>query len=108
MWAEQVQREQLYADPELSVPRLARMLGTNSAYVSRAFNQGLGESFSGFINRLRCEAVAARLRAGSTEDLLELALDCGFSSKASFNRAFRATFHCNPSAYRRGQGSNPE
>lgn len=104
-WSERVRRERLYADPELSVPRLARMLGTNTAYVSRAFNEGLGQSFSVFINRLRCEEVAERLRAGAREDLLDLALDCGFSSKASFNRAFRAAFGCSPSAYRQHQGS---
>jgi len=105
-WAERVRSERLYADPELSVSRLARILGTNSAYVSRAFNEGLGQNFSAFINRLRCEDVAARLRDGASDDLLDLALDCGFSSKASFNRAFRAAFACNPSAYRHAHGSN--
>jgi len=105
-WAERIRRERLYADPELSVPRLARILGTNSAYVSRAFNAGLGQNFSAFINQLRCEEVAARLRAGAGEDLLDLALDCGFSSKASFNRAFQAAFGCTPSAYRKAHGSN--
>jgi AraC-like DNA-binding protein len=105
LWAERVRRERLYADPELSVQRLARLLGTNSAYVSRAFNEGLGHNFSGFINRLRCEEVAARLRAGADDDLLDLALDSGFSSKASFNRAFQASFGCSPSSYRRAQGS---
>ena len=105
-WAERVRTERLYADPELSVPRLARLLGTNSAYVSRAFNAGLGASFSEFINGLRCEDVAARLSDGVGDDLLDLALDSGFSSKASFNRAFRARFACSPSTYRKAHGSN--
>lgn len=107
-WAERVRRERLYADPELSVASLARTLGTNSAYISRAFNAGLGQNFSGFINRLRSEDIAARLRDGTEDDLLDIALDCGFSSKASFNRAFRAAFDCSPSAYRQKHGSNPE
>ncbi len=106
-WLNRVARERLFADPELSVPRLARILGTNSAYVSRAFNQGVGESFSNVINRLRSEDVAARLREGASADLLDLALESGFSSKASFNRAFQASFGCSPSAYRR-QVSKPE
>lgn len=59
-WAERVKVERLYADPELSVPRLSRILGTNSSYVSRAFNAGIGETFSGFINRLRSEEVSSR------------------------------------------------
>lgn len=107
-WAERVRAERLYADPELSVPRLARLLGTNTAYVSRAFNEGLGQNFSTFVNRLRVEEVAERLRAGADADLLDLALDSGFSSKASFNRVFRAAFGCSPSAYRRANGSKSE
>lgn len=107
-WLARIRAERLYADPELSVPRLARLLGTNSAYVSRAFNQGHGVSFSTFINQLRCEEIAARLRAGATDDLLDMALDCGFSSKASFNRAFRASLGCAPSAFRQNHGAKPE
>lgn len=107
-WSERVRRERLYVDPELSVPRLARILGTNTAYVSRAFNEGMGQNFSGFINQMRCEDVAARLREGTREDLLDLALECGFSSKASFNRAFLGAFGCSPSSYRRQHGSNPK
>jgi AraC-like DNA-binding protein len=107
-WAERVRRERLYADPELSVASLARTLGTNSAYISRAFNEGLGQNFSAFINRLRSEEVADRLRGGADGDLLDLALDCGFSSKASFNRAFRAAYDCSPSAYRHLNGSKPK
>ncbi|MET3709968.1 AraC-like DNA-binding protein [Sphingomonas trueperi] len=41
------------------------------------------------------------LRGGSKADLLDLAMEAGFSSKASFNRAFLATFGATPSAYRR-------
>ena len=100
-WESRIRDERLFADPELSVARLAKSLGTNSAYVSRAFNEGLGQNFSMFINRLRSEEVAARLRDGADADLLDLALECGFSSKASFNRAFQATFGCTPSAYRK-------
>lgn len=105
-WAGRVRRERIFTDPELSVPRLARILGTNSSYVSRAFNDGLGESFSAYINRLRCEEVAERLRGGSADDLLDLALESGFSSKASFNRAFRSVFGLSPSDYRFAHGSN--
>lgn len=105
-WAGRIIRERIFADPELSVPRLAKTLGTNSSYVSRAFNDGLGESFSAYINRLRCEDVAERLREGSSNDLLDLALESGFSSKASFNRAFRATYGLSPSTYRQAHGSN--
>lgn len=105
VWAGRIRQERLYADPELSVAQLARILGTNTAYVSRAFNEGLGSNFSSFINQLRCEEVAAHIRGGAGTGLLDLALASGFSSKPSFNRAFLATFGCSPSAYRRAHGS---
>ncbi|WP_297514114.1 helix-turn-helix domain-containing protein [uncultured Caulobacter sp.] len=90
-----------WREPDLSLPGLARRLGANSGRVSRAINLGLGVNFSTFVNGLRAEAVADALRAGSKQDLLDLAMDMGFSSKASFNRAFRARFGAPPSDYRR-------
>ncbi|WP_428151906.1 helix-turn-helix domain-containing protein [Brevundimonas sp.] len=88
-------------EPELGLPVLARRLATNTGRLSRAINQGLGMNFSAWINGLRAEAVAAALDAGSQDDLLTLAFDAGFSSKASFNRAFHARYGVAPSRYRR-------
>jgi AraC-like DNA-binding protein len=107
-WAHCVREGQWQRDPQLSLATLARMLATNTAHLSRALNEGLGMNFSTFIARLRCEDVAAALRSGSDADLLVLALDAGFGSKATFNRAFRAHFSQSPSAYRRSHGSNPK
>ncbi|WBH17856.1 AraC family transcriptional regulator [Sphingomonas radiodurans] len=101
VWAETVRREGWAANAELSLAMLARQLGTNTSHLSRALNEGLGMGFSGFINGLRCEAVAAAIDRGSQDDLLDLALEAGFSSKASFNRAFQAAYGMTPSAYRR-------
>lgn len=88
-------------EPDLSMPILARRLATNTGRLSRAINQGLGVNFSAWVNGVRAETVAAALDAGSTEDLLTLAFDAGFSSKASFNRAFQTRFGVAPSRYRR-------
>lgn len=108
-WAATTRAERWHTDPELSLALLARRLGTNTGYLSRALNEGLGVNFSTFVNRLRCESVAEALQAGREDDLLDLALEAGFSSKASFNRAFRVEFGCTPSEYRaRGRVSNPE
>ena len=54
---------------------------------------------------MRSETVAKALDDGSTEDLLDLAFAAGFSSKASFNRAFHATYGMTPSTYRRASAS---
>lgn len=99
-WAERVRAEGWARDPDLTLARLARRLGTNTGYLSRAINQGESTNFASFIAGLRAEAVAARLRAGDNSDLLTIALEEGFGSKASFNRAFAATLGEAPSAYR--------
>jgi AraC-like DNA-binding protein len=95
-------------DPQLTLDGLARRLGTNTTYVSRALNLGLGQSFNECVNRLRTEAVAAELRAGSTRDLVQLGFDAGFNSKASFQRAFRRYMDTTPSAYREAHSAAAE
>jgi len=100
-WIERVRVEGWYREPDLSLARVARLLGTNASYVSRAFNDGAGRNFSVVINGLRCDEVAQRLKAEDGGNILQFAIDAGFSSKASFNRAFRDRHGMTPQAYRR-------
>lgn len=100
-WAEKVRSEGWAVDPELSLSALARRLGTNTGHLSRAINEGLGVNFSTFVNDLRAKHVADMLTEGRRDDLLDLALEAGFSSKASFNRAFAASMGVTPSVFRK-------
>lgn len=105
-WREQVQREQLWRDPQLTLPRLAGRLGVSQAQLSRAINQGLGLNFNQFINRMRVDSVRQSLADPlDKRSVLRIALDAGFSSKASFNRAFKAETGRTPSDLRRGEAS---
>jgi AraC-like DNA-binding protein len=100
-WEAELRRSDWWRDPDLDLSALARKLGTNTSYLSRALNEGLGLGFADLVGGIRAEAVAQRIAAGAREDLLELALDAGFGSKASFNRAFARRFGCSPSAFRK-------
>lgn len=102
-WHARVVAEGWWREPGLSLADVARRLGTNESYVSRAYNQGLGNNFNGAINAIRVEAVQHALLDPAAEPaaLLTLALDCGFSSKASFNRVFREHTGASPSAWRK-------
>lgn len=101
LWLQEIERRELWRNPDLSLASLAQALGTNTTYVSKAFNDGLGQSFSEGINRLRIKEVQKRLQSQSLEtDLLTIALDAGFRSKASFNRAFKQYVGQTPSEYR--------
>jgi AraC-like DNA-binding protein len=101
-----VDQEDLWRDPDITVATLARAMATNTTYVSRALNEGLGVSFSAFINQRRVVALQALLRDPKEgRDLLTLALEVGFNSKASFNRAFAEFAGMSPSAFRRASHS---
>lgn len=106
-WATRIREDRLYEDPEISLSRAARHLATNQSYLSRAINEGLGMNWSTLINSMRSQAVAARLESeGPGSDILAIALECGFNSKASFNRFFRSHYDMTPSAYRRQKSQN--
>ena len=100
-WLSVVCQRELWRDPDLSSVSLARELGTNTAYLSRALNEGLGQGFNECINRLRVDAVKLALTSESEgRALLTIALETGFRSKASFNRAFKAYTEQTPTEYR--------
>jgi AraC-like DNA-binding protein len=77
-----------HRDPGLTLARLAALLHTSTRSLSRTLNEGLGESFNDFVNRIRVEEAAAILARPGSQDVLRVAFDVGFASKASFNRAF--------------------
>lgn len=95
-WADRVRAEGWHRQPDLTLAGLARKLGTNAGYLSRAVNEGLGVNFSTFVNDLRSDEVAEEIRSGSARRILDMALDAGFASKASFNRAFLARHGVTP------------
>lgn len=100
-WIAQIEAEELWRDPALTLTSLARALGTNTTYLSRALGVASGENFNAVINRRRVAAIQALLAvAGEERDLLMIALDAGFNSKASFNRAFREFAGMSPSVWR--------
>jgi AraC-like DNA-binding protein len=93
-----LQNEKIYEDPELSLTQMAKQLKTNPSILSKTINQGFQLNFNDFINNYRIEAVKEKLQAGEqkTQTLLGIAYDCGFNSKATFNRAFKKVTGTSP------------
>jgi len=83
--------EKPYLDPDLSLADLARRLHTNPVLLSQVINTGTGKNFNDFINEYRVDEFKRQVHDPATTHLsfLGLALNCGFNSKATFNRAFR-------------------
>ncbi|TAE31069.1 MAG: AraC family transcriptional regulator [Cytophagales bacterium] len=80
-----------YLDPDLSLADLARRMHTNPVVLSQVINTGVGKNFNDFVNEYRVEEFKQQVRNPDNAHLsfLGLALDCGFNSKATFNRAFK-------------------
>jgi AraC-like DNA-binding protein len=91
----------LYREPLLTVSDLAAYLQESPKSVSAAINQGMDMNFNDLINSYRVDAMVRRLRAGDHREftLLSLALDCGFNSKTTFNRAFKKKMGVTPRQY---------
>jgi AraC-like DNA-binding protein len=75
------------------------MLGVNANVLSYVINQGFGMNFNDLINSRRIEDVKRRLVAADGSTVTEIAFDCGFNSKATFNRAFRKLTGMSPKEF---------
>lgn len=91
----------LYENPRLTLSDVAKELETNTKIISSVVNTGFQMNFNDFINHHRIEAVKRKLNAGEhdTTTLLGIAYDCGFNSKATFNRAFKKSTSISPKEY---------
>jgi AraC-like DNA-binding protein len=86
-----MEQKRPYTDPELSLGDLAEQLSLSPNHLSQIINEQFGKNFWDFVNEYRVKQVIADLKAGkhTKHTLLGIALDSGFNSKVSFNRAFK-------------------
>ncbi|MGO1070603.1 helix-turn-helix domain-containing protein [Lysobacter sp. CA199] len=99
--AQLMAREQLYREPALTIGQLAKRSGYPEYLVSEVINRCFQSNFWDYINRQRIEAARACLAdAGDTRTILDIAYACGYTSKSTFNAAFKRQSGLTPSAYR--------
>ena len=87
-------------DRPVKLEELAEVACFSKFHFHRIFSAVSGETINECTNRLRMEK-AARLLRFSHRNLTDIALDCGFSSSATFSRAFRLTYETTPSQFRK-------
>ncbi len=88
----------------VKLKELARVACLSEFHFHRIFGAVSGEILNDFTNRLRLEK-AARLLRYSGQSVTDIALDCGFSSSATFSRAFRSGYDTSPSKFRKAARS---
>ena len=87
------------ADPELTPEKTARALKMSQRQLHLVFEPS-GTSFSRYVLRRRLEECRAVLIANPARPVTDIAFGWGFSSLASFYRAFQAAFGMAPSQLR--------
>ena len=100
---QQIERNLLYLDPELSLKSLADTIELHPNMVSKIINDGLMQTFSDCINEYRVNAVIKQLNNNMNNKLtfLAIAFDCGFNSKTTFNRVFKKQIGLTPLQYQK-------
>lgn len=90
-----------YLEGTLSLDQLASKLQVNRHQLSQVINEKIGLSFFDLVNKYRVEEFKNRIQKGDADKftLLGIAFDCGFNSKASFNRIFKNQTGMTPSVY---------
>ncbi|GGH05708.1 hypothetical protein GCM10007415_47680 [Parapedobacter pyrenivorans] len=104
-WAEIIERElnrtRLYLNPSVSLDMLAQQTAIPRHQLTQVFNGYYKKSFYQFIAVTRIEyAIQRILERDDTVTLDSLSYECGFNSKTSFNRYFKAYTGMTPSEYR--------
>lgn len=84
----------------LTLERVAEVSGFSKYYFTRVFRQFTDKTFSEYLNQQRVNN-AAVLLTNQEMSITEIALNSGFNSISSFNRAFRRVTGYSPSAYRK-------
>jgi|GEM_PF-2250474 len=97
----QLKNNELYLNPSLTLRDLASTVGSSEKKVSYLINQHLNTNYYSLINKYRVEKFKTEIGEPTNKNLSVegVALNCGFSSKSSFYRAFKAHTQMSPSAY---------
>ena len=96
-----LEEEHLFLDSKISLMLLSKAIGTTTNNLSWLLNNVYQKKFYEFINEYRIQAFLELIQQNKhkTTTLFALAMDVGFNSKSTFNKAFKSYTNQTPSAY---------
>ena len=98
----QVEQRLLYAQPGISRDDLCRVMGTDRTTFSRIITEQSGyPNLSAYLNQKRMRRADLLMREQPQYSIEAIMADCGYRSKATFNRIFKEFYGTTPSEYRR-------
>lgn len=103
-----ISEDNIYTIPDLSLKSLSEELNTSSNNLSWLLNQVYNKTFYEYINQFRIEEFKLKIEQNQhkSKTLLAIAMDSGFNSKSTFNKAFKAIMCDTPSNYVKQLNSN--
>ena len=94
----------LHLQPSLTIGDLAKSSGYPEYLISLFINRVHDMSFRDYINDLRISQAKEKLQNPKIKNtILDIAYECGFNSKSTFNTAFKKITHLTPSQFRQQQ-----
>ncbi len=95
--------EKPYLNDDLTLQELATRLAISPNHLSQLLNEHVNQTFFDFVNAYRVEEARRLLQDAESEHLtvLAIAYDAGFTSKSSFNAAFKKFTGLTPSQFKK-------
>jgi AraC-like DNA-binding protein len=98
--SETLTQTKVYKNPDLSLPKLAKIINVSTHQLSEAINVELKTNFNEFINNYRIEAIGqALIDKSDYYTIAAIAYDYGFNSISTFNTNFKKFYGFTPSEY---------
>jgi AraC-like DNA-binding protein len=98
---ENMQEQQIYLDNQLTLTRLAEIVGISTHHLSEVLNQHEDKNFYQFVNEYRVNYICEKMKHDKEIKILDLAMSAGFSSRSTFNAVFKQFVKLTPSQYRK-------
>jgi AraC-like DNA-binding protein len=95
----------LFTNPQISLLRLSKNLRISEKLLSQVINQASGLNYNDFINKFRINYALEMIKKEKSKKILEIAYECGFNSKTTFNTAFKKFTGVTPSQFRENLSS---
>ncbi|MEM9838897.1 MAG: AraC family transcriptional regulator [Pseudomonadota bacterium] len=101
---EEMTDKEAFLEPDLTIRLLSERIDVQEYQLRKLINSTLGHrNFAGFVNGYRISHAQTKLQdpAAARLPILTIAMDCGFQTLSTFNRAFKTITGETPSAYRK-------
>ena len=98
-----MEEEKPYLEFELTLGDIARQLSIPQKELSQVINERLNKNFCTFLNEYRIGEARRLLleHTGKKLSVLDIAFECGFNSKTSFNMVFKKHLQMTPTHFRK-------